>query len=284
MKILITGANGQLGQELIKVLEKFAEIIPTDTHNLDITDAKQVNEFLKKEKPDWIINSAAYTDVEGAAENPEKANLINGEGTKNLAHVAREVNAKLVYISTNEVFSGEKTDSYNEEDETGPLNPYAESKLLGEKYVQEILHTQFLILRTSWLYGPASKINFPNKIISRALETGKLSVVDDEVAVPTYTPDLANWIGELIKQNRVGIFHLVNDGSASRYDWAKQIIEEKKIDVPLERAKLADYPRKSKPPKHSVLSNEKAKNLGLRFRSWQEASNEYLESLSIDFN
>ncbi len=279
MKILITGADGQLGQELVKVFAN-EEVIATDFHNLDITDSQQVNSFFRENKPAWIINSAAYTNVEGAAKDPTVALRVNGEGTRNLALAAKEINAKLVYISTNEVFDGKKTSPYDEEDSPQPINPYGGSKLAGETACQEILAEKFIIARTAWLYGPASSVNFPNKIIARARETGKLEVVDDELSTPTYAPDLALWIKDLISQNEKGIFHLVNDGFASRFEWAKEIIETLKIEVDLKPTKLADYPRLSTPPAKSILSNQKAKNAGLKMRSWQQASAEYLKTLS----
>jgi len=279
-KVLITGANGQLGKELSKVFHKDWQVIETDSDTLDITNPVQVKDFLAKEKPNWVINSAAYTDVEGCAKDPDKANLINALGNKNLADAAKEINSKLLYISTNEVFDGEKATAYVESDLPKPINPYSVSKLQGEKFAQEVLGDNCLIIRTAWLYGPESKVNFPNKIITRAKELGELAVVDDEISTPTFASDLAKWIKELVDKNEGGVYHLVNDGFASRYDWAEQILAESKVSAKLNRSKLENYPRLSTPPKRSVLSNQKAKDLGLVFRPWQEASSEYLKALS----
>lgn len=279
-KVLITGADGQLGQELVEVFSDW-EVVSTDFHNLDITKKDQVVESFQKDEPDWVIHAAAWTDVEGCAEDPEKALFINGQGTRNIAEAAKQVGAKVVYISTNEVFDGKRSEPYTETDQTNPINPYAVSKLVGEKAITEILGDDGVIVRTSWVYGPKGKSNFPLKIIAAADKLGELKVVDDEIAVPTYAPDLAKAVFDLVKKEPSGIYHLVNDGSASRYNWAEQILKEKKLGVKISRTKLADYQRLSTPPKNAVLSNEKAKDLGIKMRAWQNASKEYLTNLPI---
>lgn len=279
-KVLITGADGQLGQELVKVFQKDWIVVATDTHNLDITNKKQTEQVIKKEKPSLVIHCAAWTNVDAAAEDPEGAMGINGEGTKNVCEATKSVGAKVVYVSTNEVFDGKKETPYIENDKPSPINAYGKSKLAGEKYCQEILDKDCLIVRSSWLYGPASENNFPNKILMKAAEQGFLKVTKDEVAVPTYTPDLAKGVKELVKKGAGGIFHLVNEGQASRYDWAKQIVEEKNLNVPIEPTKLDDFQRSSKPPKHSVLTNTKAKKMGIVLRDWRDASKEYLGKLT----
>jgi len=309
MKVLITGANGQLGQELVKVFQKDWVVVATDTPNLDITNKDLVEEVIGKEKPDIIIHCAAWTNVDAAAENPEGAMRVNGEGTRNLCEAIKKVNGRqttdnrrqtidyrpqtmdhsgqwtvdrrpiFVYISTNEVFDGEKKTPYTEDDEPNPINAYGESKVAGEQYCQEILGENCLTVRSSWLYGPASENNFPNKILKKAEEQGFLGVTSDEVAVPTYAPDLAKGIKELVKKGAGGIFHLVNEGQASRYDWAKEVLEEKNLNVPIEPISLDDFPRPSKPPKYSALANIKARKLGVTLRDWREASKEYLSRL-----
>jgi dTDP-4-dehydrorhamnose reductase len=279
MKVLITGANGQLGQEVVKIFKKNYSVVPTDSDSLDITDAAVVNRVFSREKPDWVIHCAAWTNVDAAAENPKEAIKVNSEGTKNICQAAKKIGSKVVYISTNEVFKGEKQTPYTEEDKTNPINPYGESKSQGEKYCQDIMADKCVIARSSWLYGPASKTNFPNKIINRAKEQGFLKVVDDEVATPTYTRDLAKGIRKLVEKKVSGIFHLVNEGEASRFEWAKEIIKTVDLKVPIEPMKLADFQRASKPPKHSVLANTKAKKLGVILRDWKLANKEYLQKI-----
>lgn len=282
-KVLITGAGGQLGSELVEVFRDW-DVFATDLDTLDITDKEKVISTFKKEKPDWVIHCAAWTDVEGCAENPEKAMKINAEATKYLAQATKEIGAKMIYISTNEVFDGKKTESYVETDLTNPINPYAASKLAGEKFIQEILGEDGVIVRTSWVYGPKGKSNFPLKIIAAADKFGELKVVDDEVAVPTYAPDLATAVFELVAKNPSGVYHLVNEGECSRYDWAKQLLDSLGIEVPIQRTKLADFARLSSPPKHAVLSNEKASKMGIIFRNWSKASEEYLTQINRDSN
>ncbi|HSX58182.1 MAG TPA: dTDP-4-dehydrorhamnose reductase [Candidatus Saccharimonadales bacterium] len=278
MKVLITGASGQLGQELVDAFSSW-ETIPTNFHNLDITDKTAVSQNFESSLPSWIIHCAAWTDVEGCAKDPEKAMKINAEGTRNLALAAKKINAKLVYISTNEVFDGKKKEPYIETDAPNPLNPYAESKLVGEKFVQEILGEDGIIIRTSWVFGPKGRSNFPLKILKAAENNPELKVVDDEFATPTYAPDLAKAIFELVKKNTTGIFNLVNGGYCSRYDWAKEIINLSGIKKPLLRIHLADYSRLSNPPGYSVLSTQKAENLGVKLRSWKDATKEFLENI-----
>jgi len=277
-KVLITGAGGQLGQEIVKVFGKDWVVIPTDNHNLDITDEKHVQKVLTKEKPNLIIHCAAWTNVDAAAESSDLAMKVNGEGTKIICEAAKSIGATVVYISTNEVFDGKKKTPYTEEDKPNPINPYGLSKLAGEEYCQELLGSSCIIIRSSWLYGPGSKNNFPNKILKRAREQGFLKVVDDEVSTPTYTSDLARAIKELVSKKANGIFNLVNEGKASRHDWAKEIINDKKIVVPITPMKLEDYPRPSKPPKYSTLSTEKAKKIGITLRNWKDACREYLDN------
>ncbi len=280
-KVLITGAKGQLGQELVAVFKKDCSVISTDNDSLDITDPATSNKFISRGKPDWIIHCAAWTNVDAAAENPKVAMKVNVGGTENICKAAKKVGAKVIYISTNEVFDGGKQTPYTEEDKTNPINPYGESKLKGEKRCQEILGDGCVIIRSSWLYGPASKTNFPNKIIEKAKEQGYLKVVDDEVATPTYTRDLAKGIKKLVEKKVGGIFHLVNEGGASRFEWAKEILEMENLKVPIEPIKLDDFQRASKPPKHSVLSNTRAKKLGVVLHDWKQANKEYLQKTKV---
>ena len=278
-KILITGANGQLGREILKVFAKSWIVAATDTHNLEITDKRLVKEVITKEKPDVIIHCAAWTDVDGCAKDPKKALFVNGGGTENICKAAKAVGARVVYISTNEVFDGEKTAPYEEKDSPKPINPYGRSKLAGENRCQKILGRDCTIVRSSWLYGPASTNNFPNKIIKKAVEQGFLKVATDEVSTPTYAPDLARGIKELVEKNASGVFHLVNEGEASRYEWTKEILKEEKINVLIKPIKLENFQRASKPPKYSVLANTRAKRLGIVFRNWRKANKEYLQKI-----
>ncbi len=276
-KVVITGANGQLGQEVVRVFQTNWVVVPTDTNNLDITDKHKLEEFMAREKPDLVIHCAAWTNVDAATQNPEGALRVNAGGTKNICEAVKKVNAKVVYISTNEVFDGKNKIPYKEGDQTNPINAYSKSKLKGEHYCQEILGGACIIVRSSWLYGPASNNNFPNKILKKAKEQGFLKVVDDEIAVPTYTPDLADAVKKLVEKKGRGVFHLVNEGQASRYDWAREILKVRKLKIPLLPVKLIDFQRTSSPSEYSALANIKAKSMGIVLRDWQLANKEYLQ-------
>ncbi len=280
-KVIVTGANGQLGQEVVKAFQASWVVVSTDTNKLNITDKLKLEEFIAREKPDLVIHCAAWTNVDAAAQNPKAAMRVNAEGTKNICEAAKKVNAKVIYISTNEVFGGQGSTPYTEEDNPNPINAYAKSKLKGEEYCQEILKDQYVIIRSSWLYGPGSKTNFPNKILELAERTGLLQVVDDEVATPTYTPDLAKAIKKIVEKSLNGIFHVVNDGQSSRYYWAKEILKVTKIKAKIIPIKLKDFHRDSTPPRYSALSNIKAKNAGLEFRGWRSANKEYLQLIKV---
>lgn len=278
-KVLVTGVNGQLGEELVRLFSKDSSflVFPKTHQDLDIINRKQVGLVLQKEKPDIIIHCAAWTNVDAAARTPEGAMKVNAEGTKNICEAAQKVNAKVVYISTNEVFDGKKGIPYLEDDHTNPINAYGESKLKGEQYCQSILGDACIIVRSSWLYGPASINNFPNKIMQRAQEQGFLRVVNDEISTPTYTPDLAAAMKKLLEKNISGIFHLVNRGRASRYDWAKEILNVRKLRVPLSPVKLCDFRRRSTPPENSVLANIRARRIGVILPNWRQSNKKYLQ-------
>ena len=280
-KVLVTGAYGQLGKEVVKVFRTDYAVIATDSETLDITNRIKVKEFILKEKPDVIIHCAAWTNVDAAVRKPKAAMKVNGGGTRNICEAAKAVNASVIYISTNEVFDGKRKTPYVEENHPNPINSYAKSKLKGEEYCQKILGDRCVIIRSSWLYGPGSKNNFPNKILEKAKNRGFLQVVDDEVATPTFTLDLSKAIKQAVKKNLIGIFHIVNDGQASRYSWAKEILKIKKIKAKITPIKLRDFQRESSPPKYSVLSNIKAKNSGVELRDWRSANRDYLKLIKL---
>lgn len=280
-KVIVTGANGQLGQEVVKVFKTNWIVVPTDTNNLDITDKQKLNKFIVRKKPELVIHCAAWTNVDAAAENPKAAMEVNGGGTKNICEAAKKVGANVIYISTNEVFDGEKLTPYTEEDQPNPINSYGKSKLKGEEYCRQILGDRCLIVRSSWLYGPESKNNFPNKILKRVKEEGTLKIVDDEISNPTYAPDLAGAIKKIVKKDLSGVLHVVNEGSCSRFEWAREILKEKKLRASITPMRLVDFQRESSPPKYSALSNIKAKSVGVGLRNWKGANKEYLKLINV---
>jgi dTDP-4-dehydrorhamnose reductase len=274
MRILVTGANGQLGRALQRALASH-KVTGLSHVDLDITDSEAVIRTVAEKRPDVVVNSAAWTDTAGCEKDPERARLANGEAPGFIAMACTEVGATLVHISSNEVFDGEKGIAYVEGDPVNPVNEYGRSKLLGEQMVAAKL-AEHQIVRTSWLYGPG-RVSFPEKIIERARAAGALRVVTDEIASPTWTVDLAGAIKQLIKHKEYGIFHLANDGSCSRHTWAHAIVEECGLDVPVEETEQAAFDLPFRKPVDSTLANTRAAALGVQLRPWREALADHLQ-------
>jgi len=283
MKILIIGAKGMLGQELVKVFSSKGqaiseiEVTSWDKKEIDITKEDEMKK-IKDLKPEIIINAAAYNAVDKAEEEIEVANKLNGEAVGYLAQVAKELAAIIVHYSTGYVFDGQKK-GYKEDDEPNPINAYGYSKFIGEKLLPKNCH-QFYLIRTNLLFGPPAASNLGKKsfieiMLQKASEVGTIEVVNDEFSNPTYVKDLAEATYRLIKEKYpFGIYHLINEGIASWYDWAREIFKIKNIKInliPISRDKLK---RQAKRPKYSVLLNTKFPKL----RTWQKALREYLTS------
>ncbi len=276
MKILITGSNGMLGHDLIDVLENNHELILTTSKTLDITDKGQVLDFISDSKPDIVINSAAYTDVDGCEENQDLAYSVNGEGVRNLALACREVDCPLVHISTDYVFDGNAREPICEDGEIGPISVYGKSKLRGEEAILEILDKYFIV-RTAWLYGINGR-NFPKTMLELAENHSEITVVYDEVGTPTYTPDLAYGISQLIETDYYGIYHLTNSGSCSWCEFAKYIFEIADRDVNVVPVTASEFARPAPRPSYSVLNNKNWIEKGFKpLRSYKEAIKEYIE-------
>ena len=278
MRIAITGGRGQLGRELVRVLSGHHEIIVLDIPESDITQPSEIDRIADM-APGLVIHAAAMTDVDGCARDPQAAFRTNALGTQNVALACQRLKAVMLYISTNEVFDGTKSSPYLELDDPHAINPYGASKLAGECYVQMLLH-QFFIVRTAWLYALSGN-NFPNKMITLAREKGRLAIVDDEIGNPTYAPDLARAIADLIETKHFGIYHFTGEGIASRYDWVERILQLAGLDeIALTRIHMADYQRASTPPRFGALANFAASTmLGIKLRPWQAALEEYFSKL-----
>ena len=277
MKVLITGANGQLGLELqaqLKKREDKIQVIATDYETLDITNLEQVKAELTRLKPDVVINCAAHTAVDKCEEDIENAYRINAIGPKNLAIVCDAIGAKLVQVSTDYVFDGKNPAPRREDDVTGPQSIYGSSKLLGEKYVK-IFCKRYFIIRTAWLYGKGN--NFVRTMLKLATIQTELNVVNDQWGSPTSTKDLAKVIIELIQTEYYGTFHGTSEGKCSWYDFACKIFELKGISIKVNPVTSQEFVRTAKRPQYSVLDNFMLKLYGINyFRSWEEALAEYL--------
>ncbi len=276
-KVLIVGAHGMLGRDLVKVLGETFDVLPLGRDDLDISAYNNVKKVLKEVSPQVVINAAGYTDVDACERKSRLAFTVNGEGAKNLARASSVIKAKLVYISTDYVFDGKKETPYTEQDQPNPLNVYGESKLMGERYVQKFAD-DYLIVRTQWLFGAGGR-NFVDTIIDLARERDRIEVVDDQVGSPTYTLDLSVAIRALLEKDLWGVYHVSNSGHCSWYDFAKEILAQLGKDtVELVPISSADLTRPARRPLYSVLSNEKLqRDAGITMRPWQEALRDYLK-------
>ncbi|MDO6595866.1 dTDP-4-dehydrorhamnose reductase [Oceanihabitans sp. 2_MG-2023] len=271
-KVLVTGANGQLGKTLASLKTKFKNLdfIFASTLDLDITKSNQVETFFYTNKIDWCINCAAYTAVDKAEKEPEKAKKVNVLGVKNLALVCANKNVALIQISTDFVFNGEKSVAYTEKDTTKPTGVYGTTKLEGEIEIIKKLEKYFII-RTSWLYSQNGN-NFMKTMIKLSKERKKINVVSDQIGTPTYTTDLAEIMLKIITTNnkQYGTYHYSNEGVASWYDFAKAIFEESNIDINVLPIKSEAYPTPAKRPHFSVLDKTKIKtNLKIEIPHWR---------------
>jgi dTDP-4-dehydrorhamnose reductase len=283
MKVLITGANGQLGRAFQELLKKEGvEFIAATKEELDITNLQQIREFVRKnEGITHIINCAAYNKVDEAERDWKTAYLVNGIGPKNLAIVSNEIGAELVHYSTDYVFSGKKGSPYTIYDTPDPINKYGESKVLGERFVMSFSNRYYLI-RTSWVFGDG--MNFVRKVLEWSKKSKVLRIVDDEVSSPTYAQDLAKATWELIKLKAYGLYHITNSGYCSRYEWAEFILNEIGWDGELKRAKQEDFNLPAKRPKFSVLDGFGLREFtGMKMESWKRRTTEFIEKLGSDY-
>lgn len=284
MRILVTGGQGQLGSSLQRALAAH-DVVALGHADLDVANSRSVDDAVARSEPSLVIHAAALTDTGRCEREPAVARAINGIGAENIAKACRRVGARLIAISTNEVFDGEKTSPYLESDATGPLNAYAISKLDGE-WLAAAACPDTLVVRVAWLYGSGGN-NFVEKVKVAAASGRPLSFVTNEVATPTSTEDLAVAFGQLIERKApAGIYHLTNAGEASRYDWAVEILRLAGLaDVTIEPVTAAELaargyegPRK---PAYSVLANTRAAALGVRLRPWREALAAYIENARV---
>ena len=274
MRILITGAKGQLGRTLMRRLASHT-LLGVDLPEVDLTDLPAARSACAAFRPEVVIHAAAYTDVDGAARNPDLAYRVNALGTRTVVVAAEAIGAAVLAISTNEVFDGAGAEPYLEFDAVNPINPYARSKLAAEQFVRD-LSTRFYIVRTAWLYGLGGN-NFVKKILARADSDGRLRVVTDEVSSPTYTEDLVSALEQLLVTGAYGIYHFTNAGACSRFEFAREILRQTgRNHIPIEPIVLADYPRPSTPPPHAPLRNFCGAQLGITLRPWRDALADYL--------
>jgi dTDP-4-dehydrorhamnose reductase len=277
MRILIIGSAGLLGSDLV---EDWAEatIFPATSRDADIRDLGQVRKLASGLSPDWIILAAGYTDVDGSERDPDLAFAVNRDGTRNVSVIARELGAKLCYLSTDYVFDGSSTRPYEPEDPVNPLNVYGASKAAGEKAIQEVAD-HWLIARTSWLFG-ASKSCFPEKILHAAHSKPELKVVSDQIGSPTYTRDLSGAIRRLVRADARGIVNITNSGICSWFEFAEETLLKAGRSTRVSPISSAEAGRLARRPAYSALSPKVLANYGITLRSWQDALKAYLVDLN----
>ncbi len=268
MKVLVTGANGMLGQDLCPILEDAGcFVIETDIDTMDITNSESTKSVITSSHPDLVIHCAAYTNVDKAEEDLETATKINVTGVENIAKVCGSLDIPLVYISTDYVFDGTNKTPYKPDDKPNPINNYGLTKLQGEEMVKKYC-SKYYIARTSWLYGIHGK-NFVETMLSLK-DKPELKVVDDQIGCPTWTVELANGILKLL-QKPYGTYHICGSGSTSWYGFAKEIFRQSNIKVNLISCTTDEFPRPAKRPHYSVMDNDKI------CRNWEAALNDYLQ-------
>jgi len=270
IKVLVTGSNGMLGQDLVPILEQYGyNIIKTTSKTMDITNSDVVTSFITKESPDIVIHCAAYTNVDGAESDLQCAENVNVIGTENVAKICGKKDIPLVYISTDYVFDGTKKEPYIPDDLPNPLNNYGMTKYEGEEVIRSLCK-RYYIARTSWLYGIHGK-NFVKTMLSLAAKP-EIKVVNDQTGCPTWTCELANGILKLIKDNKhYGTYHICGSGHTTWYGFAKEIFRQSGLKVNLKPCTTDEFPRPAKRPEYSVMDN------GDICRDWKDALADYLK-------
>lgn len=279
MRILVTGVGGQLGTDVVKELQQQKhQVLGVGHKELDITDEPKVKEVLDGFKPEAIIHCAAYTAVDAAEEDTETAFRVNVLGTRYLAQGCLRHNAKLIYISTDYVFSGDGDQPWEVTDSLAPCNQYGKTKMLGEKEVMTQINSYFIV-RTSWVIGATGK-NFVKTMLTLGKTRDEISVVNDQYGSPTFTKDLARLLAQMVVTNKYGIYHACNQGCCTWYELAKKVFELREIPIHLKAITSDDYPMKAIRPQNSRLSLQALTDNGFELLpNWEASLKEYLNEI-----
>jgi len=276
MKVLVTGVKGQLGYDVVAKLERSnIEFLGTDVDTLDITNEEQVRVVILTYKPDVVIHCAAYTAVDKAEDEKDLCYAVNVLGTKYIANACKEIDAKMVYISTDYVFDGEGDQPFDVKDEPNPINYYGKTKHDGEIEVQKLIEKYFIV-RISWVFGINGN-NFVKTMFKLGQERNEISVVSDQIGSPTYSHDLAVLLLEMILTNNYGVYHVTNEGYCSWFEFACEIFKQAGMNVKVNPIKTEDYPTKAKRPKNSRLNNyETIRTFRIKMQKWEDALTHFL--------
>lgn len=280
MRILVTGASGQLGYDVERELERRGiKHLGTSSRELDITDREAVERLMAAYRPDAAIHCAAYTKVDLAEDEPERCWAVNADGTRNMAAACRKTGAKLLYISTDYVFPGTGERSYETGDPTGPVNTYGRSKLAGELAVQSLLEKYFIV-RISWVFGKNGN-NFVKTMLRLAETKAELSVVCDQIGSPTYTADLAPLLCDMVQTERYGVYHATNEGTCAWSEFAEAIFELAGRQVVVHPIPTSAYPTRAVRPLNSRMSKERLRDNGFQeLPEWKNALARYLKEIT----
>lgn len=277
MKVLVTGIKGQLGHDVMQCLAKREiEAVGADIEEFDITDFKGTRDFIVAVKPDVVIHCSAYTAVEKAEDDMELCMAVNGTGTENIAKVCKELNSKMLYISSDYVFPGVGENFYEVTDIPNPLGRYGKTKQAGEEAVKKILN-QYFIVRTSWVFGKNGS-NFVKTMLRLGKEKKEINVVNDQIGSPTYTKDLAPLLCDMVLTEKYGIYHATNEGICSWAEFAKEIMKIGGLDAKVNGISSEEYPSRVIRPKNSRLSKKSLDENGFqRLPDWKDAVKRYIE-------
>ena len=278
MKILVTGVNGQLGYDIVKECQKRnIEAVGVDVDEMDITNAKQVDKVIKKNKYDAVVHCAAWTAVDKAEDEIDACTKVNVVGTKNIVKVCKELDIPLMYFSTDYVFDGQGESEWKEYDERHPLNVYGQTKYEGELAVQTL--NRYFIVRIAWVFGVNGN-NFIKTMLRLGKAHGAVSVVNDQIGSPTYTYDLAKLCVQMIQTNKYGIYHSTNEGLCSWYEFACEIFKQAGMNVEVTPVDSTKFPAKAKRPNNSRMSKTMLDKNGFdRLPTWQDALSRYLKEI-----
>lgn len=279
MKILVTGANGQLGHDLVNELNRRNHfVIPCGHAELDVCSPEQVRSVIMQLKPDAVIHCAAYTAVDKAEDEAEKCFQVNAFGTENVSRACAEIGAKLMYLSTDYVFDGAGDAQWETYDKPAPLNVYGMSKLDGEKAVQNNTNRHFIV-RISWVFGIAGK-NFVKTMLRLGKEKDIINVVNDQVGAPTYTADLAVLLADMIETEKYGVYHASNENFCSWAEFASAIMKKAKLPAKIVNISSEEYPVRARRPLNSRLNKDKLSQMGFkRLPTWEDALDRFLAEL-----
>ena len=278
MRVTLFGASGLLGQELVKELSG-EQLTALSSKDADLRDQSRIREVIRDSRPDWILLSAAYTDVDGCESDRDRAFGVNCEGAVHVAQAAGEAGSRLMFLSTDYVFDGTKQSPYEISDARNPASVYGESKARAEERLLKIL-PEVCIVRTSWLFGHGGKC-FPATILKLASSRPDVSVVNDQRGSPTFTRDLASALVQLCRASARGIVHVTNSGNCTWYDFALEIVRMSGMRTLVKPVTTAEFPRPARRPAYSVLSPDSLHAYNVHMPAWQDSLQRYLERASL---